>query len=232
MRPMLRKIACRRKITKRPGRFYDDAYDYYYPMVTVGFGYPWYSRYNSWYYYNPYWYDPFWGWCGTYYPTYYGGWYHHGWYDGWYPGTYYGHAGSGYATRGGAHGTTRTFGSTRTAGTVRGSGGSAYTPVSGRTNNGGTPSSLPTSRVSTAPWNRRPACWRNSRQTVVRSSSGGPEAVREALIRSPSDSGGRRHEARTLFSSPSWGGLFIGGSSDRGGSGRRVIVIRTQRWRQ
>ncbi len=205
------------------GRFYDDTYDYYYPTVTVGLGYPWYWRYNSWNYYNPYWYDPFWGWCGTYYPTYYGGWYHHGWYDGWYPGTYYGHGRSGYATGGsGAYGTTRTYDSTRTAGTVRGSGGSAYTPVSGRTNNGATPSSLPTGRVSTG---RRGTEGQRAGATVDRRSSGsssggrGGTVRREAPRSSPRpDSGGRSSRSQERYSppSPSWGGSSSsGGASDR-----------------
>ncbi len=210
-------------------RFYNDSYDYYYPTVMVGVGYsnPWYWHNRSWYSYDPFWYDPFWGWCGTYYPRYYGGWYsgwYDGWYDGYYPRTYYGHGGSGYVSRdGGRYGATRTFGSTRTSGTLRGSSGSSYTPVSGRTNTGATPSSLPTGRVSTG--TRAKETKRGGAAVgggTTRSTGGREGSVRREAPRSAPrpESGTRTTRSGERYSPPpSGGGSSSGvGSSNHGGS--------------
>jgi hypothetical protein len=169
-------------------QFYDDSYNYYYPSVTLGLGYgaPWYWRYQSSYWYDPFWSDPYYGWCGTSYPSYYNSW--------WPPllvgywGGYYGHyyrTGSGYAARSaGPYGATRTFGSTRTGGTVRGSSGGSYVPSSGRSGDG-TMGTLPTGAVSTG---RRSTQGERAGTTVNRGSTRGS---------SGRNSGVRREAPRT-----------------------------------
>lgn len=217
-------------------RFYESAYDSYYPGWSYGlvFGSPWYWRYNSWYYYDPYIYDP-WGWCGTGYPAYYYP-YHH-WYHplplyGYRPSTVYGpsyRGGSGYVTRdGGPHGTTRTFGSTRSGGAVRTSGSSSYTPATRQGSTGTT--ALPTGRVNTG---ARGSSGERGGTSVDRGSSrssGGREGSvrREAPRTAPrpesgTRSGGRREDRSSV--PPSTGGGSSGNPSsgrDAGGSGGRT----------
>jgi len=113
-----------------PGSRY--GFDYYYPTISIGFGYydPWYWRQSFWYSY----YDPFW--CGTYYPAYYAGWYPP--YGFYYP-PYYG--GYRYTYSGGhGRGTTRTVGYTRGSGSTRGDNGT----ISRGNSSSGRSAALPT----------------------------------------------------------------------------------------
>ena len=142
-----------RKAGRQNDGYYDDYYDDYLYSARLsrfhGYGYPYYTLYDPWYYdpyysfyYDPWYYGNYWGWYGGWHGYY--SWYTPWYYDPWYYHPTYPHhptsgggtptrgmnGGRGYAMNGGSlrgtSGSSRGYTTSRTAGNALSNRGTSY----------------------------------------------------------------------------------------------------------